>query len=60
MKSKDLLCNYQTFMKHWRDSGLKDSRESSYDLANALPKYDKWCEECKESLRKKNKKMHLT
>ena len=56
MKSKDLECNYKTFLKHWRDSGLWESRESSCDLADALPKYDKWLEERKESLRKKNKK----
>ena len=55
LKDKNLLGRYKTFKRHWNDSGLDECKESSLALANALPKYDKWCEECKERIDQRNK-----
>ena len=56
LKSKNLTGRYKTFKKHWDDSGLSDSKQNSHDLADALPKYDKWCEKSKEHIKERNRK----
>ena len=55
MKNKDLSKNYQSFKSHWEKSGMAAMKEDSVTLMEALKTYDRWIQEGKTAIQKKNK-----